>query len=490
METKNPAQTSGLPLCVDLDGTLIFTDLTFESLLSSLKRAPWLLLLIPLWLLKGKSHLKDQLARRSTPDVSVLPYNQAVVALVREAKKAGRQTVLVTGSHEQLATPVAAYLAIFDVVLATEADNNLIGANKARQLDEMFGQGRYEYVANAQVDITIWRNAAAAITVNASKRVVQEVAAMGKPHNDLPKPGTGLRIWLRAVRIQQWLKNLLLFIPIVTAHEMLNWEALAATALAFVCFGACASATYIINDLLDLDADRHHHKKRNRPFAAGAIDLKAGLTAVVVLLSTGLGLSWVLPTNFQLALVAYLAITLLYSLRLKRVASLDVIVLAGLYTLRIIAGAFAASINLSFWLLAFSMFIFLSLAIVKRVAELVEIRKEEQAKGKVLGTLHGRDYATDDSVVLQSLGAASGYLSVLVLALYIHSPEVTELYRTPELLWLIAPLMLLWVTRLWVVTARGYMDEDPIFFAVTDPETWATGVVVAGILMAAALVPS
>jgi 4-hydroxybenzoate polyprenyltransferase len=202
-------------------------------------------------------------------------------------------------------------------------------------------------------------------------------------------------------------------------------------------------------------------------------------------LLTGLGLSLLLPGGFQVALVAYLVVTLLYSLRLKRVASLDVIVLAGLYTLRIIAGAFAASISLSFWLLAFSMFIFLSLAMVKRVAELVEVRKEEQIIGKVLGKLRGREYATEDTMMLQGLGAASGYLSVLVLALYIHSPEVTELYRTPELLWLIAPLMLLWVTRLWMVTARGYMDEDPIFFAVKDPETWATGAMVVGILIAA-----
>lgn len=488
MESRIPAHADALPFCVDLDGTLIHTDLTFESLLSSLKRAPWLLFLLPLWLLKGKSHLKDQLASRSTLDTSVLPYNQAVVTLVKEAKKAGRQTVLVSGSHEQLVRPVAEHLALFDLVLATHTGNNLIGTNKARRLDDLFGQGRYEYVANAQVDVSVWRNAAAAITVNAPKRVVREVAAMGKPHKDLPKGNKGFRIWLRAIRIQQWVKNSLLFVPVITAHEVLNPEAVFAVLLAFVSFGACASATYLINDLLDLDADRHHHKKKLRPFAAGTIDVQQGLLAITGLMLTGLALALLLPVGFQLSLSAYLVATLLYSLSLKRVASLDVILLAGLYTLRIIAGAFATGIQLSFWLLAFSMFIFLSLALVKRVAELVEVRKQEAIANESSRKLRGREYATDDIAVLQSLGSSSGYLAVLVLALYIHSEEVFTLYRGPEFLWLIAPLLLLWVTRLWVVTARGYMDEDPIFYAVKDPETWATVLAVLLIMLAAAFV--
>lgn len=487
MERETDFGRAELALCVDLDGTLVRSDLTLESLLAAVKGRPWIILVLPWWILKGKNHMKDQLARHAQPDVEVLPYQSEVIELIRQARLDGRHVLLVTGSHISLAKKVAAHVALFDDVLGSTPDCNLIGRQKARLLEQQFGVGRFEYVANGRVDIAVWRSAWGAVTVNAPRAVVRQVAAMGIPHRDIQMLHTGWRTWLRAIRLQQWLKNLLLFIPVVTAHEMLNGEALAAAALAFVCFGACASATYIINDLLDLDADRHHHKKRNRPFAAGAIDLRAGMAAALLLLLTGLGLSWLLPGGFQLALVAYLVVTLLYSMRLKRVASLDVIVLAGLYTLRIIAGAFAASINLSFWLLAFSMFMFLSLAIVKRVAELVEVRKEEQANGEVLGKLRGREYSTEDTMVLQALGAASGYLSVLVLALYIHSPEVAQLYRAPELLWLIAPLMLLWVTRLWVVTARGYMDEDPIYFAVKDPETWATGALVAGILTAATM---
>ncbi|MGS5086914.1 UbiA family prenyltransferase [Hydrogenophaga sp. A37] len=487
MERESDCGWAAPALCVDLDGTLIRSDLTLESLLAALKGRPWLVLLLPWWILRGRSHMKDQLVRHSQPDVAVLPYQAEVIELIRQARLDGRHVLLVTGSHISLAKKVAAHVGLFDDVWGSTLDRNLIGRHKALLLEQQFGAGRFEYVANGRVDIAVWGRAWGAVTVNAPRSVVRQVAAMGIPHRDIQLPHAGWRTWLRAIRLQQWLKNLLLFVPVMTAHEMLNVEALAAAVLAFVCFGACASATYIINDLLDLDADRHHHKKRNRPFAAGAIDLRAGVAAVLLLLLTGLGLSWLLPEGFQFALGAYLVVTLLYSLRLKRVASLDVIVLAGLYTLRIIAGAFAASINLSFWLLAFSMFIFLSLAIVKRVAELVEVRKEEEAIGKALGKLRGREYATQDTMMLQSLGAASGYLSVLVLALYIHSPEVTGLYRAPELLWLIAPLMLLWVTRLWMVTARGYMDEDPIYFAVKDPETWATGALVAGILIAATM---
>lgn len=485
MENRKPAHTDALPFCVDLDGTLIRTDLTFESLLSVLKRAPWTFFLLPLWLLKGKSHLKDQLARRAHLDTTVLPYNPAVVELTRAARNAGRTTVLVTGSHEQLAQRIAEDLSLFDKVLATQAGTNLIGSNKARRLDEVFGQGNYEYVANAHVDLAVWRSAAAAVTVNAPRRVVRQVVAMGKPHKDLPAAGNPLRVWLRAIRIQQWVKNSLLFVPILTAHEVLNLEAVVNGLIAFVCFGACASATYIVNDLLDLDADRHHHKKKNRPFAAGTLSVQWGLVSIVGLMLTSLLLALTLPLGFQLSLLAYLVTTLLYSLWLKRVASLDVLVLAGLYTLRIIAGGFATGIDLSFWLLAFSMFIFLSLAIVKRVAELVEVRKRETAAKATLGKLRGREYDTEDIPVLQSLGTSSAYLAVLVLALYIHSTEVFELYRQPEILWLIAPLLLLWVTRLWVVTARGYMDEDPIFYAVKDPETWATGAAVVLIMLAA-----
>jgi 4-hydroxybenzoate polyprenyltransferase len=472
-------------LCVDLDGTLIRTDLTIECLLGALKVRPWLFFVLPFWWLKGKNYLKHRLVQASRLDVTVLPYLEEVLVLIQKARGEGRHVALVTGSHENLAQQVANHVRLFDTVLATNESRNLIGSNKAALLERTFGAGNFEYVANGRVDLAVWQKSGAAVTVNAPRSVVRQVAGMGIPHLDIPRPGAGWGVWFRAIRLQQWLKNLLLLVPIITAHEVMNFQAMGAVLLAFVSFSACASSTYLINDLLDLEADRHHQKKKKRPFAAGHLDVGAGLAVIVVLLVLGAGLGLLLPVGFRWALATYLLTTLLYSLWLKRLASLDVIVLAGLYTLRIIAGALATGISLSFWLLAFSMFIFLSLALVKRVAELVEVRKKEATTGVPLGKLRGREYSTEDVGVLQGLGAASGYLAVLVLALYIHSPEVSDLYRSPELLWLIAPLMLLWVTRMWLVTARGYMDEDPIFFAAKDPETWATGAMVALILIGA-----
>jgi 4-hydroxybenzoate polyprenyltransferase len=473
------------PLCVDLDGTLISTDLSVESLLCFLRGAPAAAFMLPIWFLGGRQNLKAELARRAQPDVSVLPYNEDVMRLIHAARDQGRRVVLVTGSNHMLADRIQSHLKLFDEVIASDSAVNLTGKRKAAVLSERFGEQAFEYVANGSVDLPVWESAAAAVTVNAPPGVVRRVAGLGKPHVDVVSPRSTLRAWLKGMRLHQWVKNLLLLVPLITGHRIFDLEALGGAAIAFLSFGLCASATYIVNDLFDLDADRHHSIKRSRPFAAGVLSIQSGIVGIGVLLASGLAVALLLPLSFQLALLGYVLSTLAYSLALKRVASLDVLILGGLYTLRIIAGAFAVGLPLSFWLLAFSMFIFLCLALVKRVAELMEQRDTAGAKPKT--RLKGREYSPTDIPVLQNMGAASGYLAVLVLALYINTPEITLLYRTPELLWLIAPLMLLWVTRLWVVTTRGYMDQDPIVFAIKDPETWAVAFVTAGILLAATL---
>ena len=294
--------------------------------------------------------------------------------------------------------------------------------------------------------------------------------------------------YLKALRPHQWVKNVLLFVPLITAHRLFDLAAVSSGLQGFLAFSLVASGTYILNDLFDLEADRSHNKKRHRAFAAGALSLKSGLIAFATLLAAGVWTALTLPLGFQLALLAYLLSTLLYSFWLKRVASLDVLILAGLYTLRVIAGGFAASVPPSFWLLAFSMFMFLCLALVKRIAELIELTKQEQRTESEPSSVRGREYKTDDIPILQILGATSGYLSVLVFALYINSEEVIRLYQTPKMLWLIAPLLLLWLTRLWVSTARGNMHEDPIFFAIKDPGTWMTALITTAILATATAV--
>jgi 4-hydroxybenzoate polyprenyltransferase/phosphoserine phosphatase len=481
-----PDPGTALPLCIDLDGTLTHTDLSVESLLVAVRNSPWIVFLLPAWFMRGKAYLKQRLSDHAEIDVSVLPYHEEVIALVRQARHERRRTVLVTGSHSKFAEQVGCHLGLFDEIMATHADCNLTGLTKAKALNERFGEHGFEYVANGSVDLPVWRFAAASVTVNTPRDVIRKVRQLGRPHANIPGSPASARAWLKAIRIHQWAKNALLFVPLITAHEILDPAAFLAVLIAFLCFGLCASATYIVNDLFDLESDRHHARKKHRPFAAGLISAKAGIIGAGLLIATGLGLALLLPPAFRLALGAYIVSTLLYSFRLKRVASLDVLILAGLYTLRVIAGAFAAGITLSFWLLAFSMFIFLCLALVKRVAELIELRKRGANNPSI--EIRGREYSTQDIPILQTLGATSGYLAVLVLALYINSPEVLELYHAPEILWLIAPLLLLWVTRLWIVTTRGYMDEDPIFFAIKDPETWITAVITGLILVAATFV--
>jgi 4-hydroxybenzoate polyprenyltransferase len=479
--SKQPNQ---LPLCVDLDGTLTLADLSAESFLKAIRKAPWLLFLVPFWLLRGRSHLKDRLSRYADLDASVLPYDPRVVDLVRQAKRDRRLTVLITGSHRRYADLVSTYLGLFDEVCATNAQRNLTGSTKARHLEERFGIGGFEYVANGKIDLHVWQLAAAAVTVNAPQAVVSKVQKLGRPHIDLPGSRPSLRLWLKAIRIHQWAKNLLLFVPLFLAHRLLDVELLGSVVVGFVSFGCCASAAYVINDLIDLEADRVHLRKRNRPFAAGKLSAAAGIVCAVALLGIGIALAFTLPVAFRFVLAAYITTTFLYSFRLKIVPSLDVLLLAGLYTLRVIAGTFAAGLELSFWLLAFSMFMFLCLALIKRVAELVELRDRDSGTA---AKIHGREYNVQDIPVLQTMGACSGYLAVLVLALYINSSDVLELYDSPQLLWLIAPLLLLWVTRLWLVTTRGYMNEDPIFFAIKDPETWITAALTSLILVGATM---
>ena len=477
-----------LALCVDLDGTLIKTDLSVESFLGVVKSSPWLVFLMPFWILQGRSVLKAHLAKRAHIDVAVLPYRNEVLQLVEVAREKGRMTALVTGSNEGYAQRIQRHLGIFDHVYASDEHCNLTGRRKAEFLVEKFGEGGYEYVANGRVDVPVWERAGQIVTVNAPKSLQKSLARLGKPQRNIDSVPITAKTWLNAVRSHQWAKNALLFVPLLTAHRLLDVAAIVSVLNAFLVFGLVASATYIVNDLFDLNSDRHHDRKRHRPFAAGTISIKAGIVLSTAMLAIGTAISLDLPVGFRLSLLAYLVSTLLYSFRFKRIASLDVIVLAGLYTLRVIAGGAAAGVPLSFWLLAFSMFIFLCLALVKRVAELIELQEKETIAEHERSTVRGREYRTADIPILQTLGAVSGYLAVLVIALYINSDEVIALYRTPEILWLVAPLLLLWVTRLWLVTTRGNMHEDPIFFAIKDPETWVTALVTAGILAAATVV--
>ena len=455
------------PLCVDLDGTLLRSDLLMESTLALLAQRPWMLFLLPWWLLRGKAHLKRQVALRVRLDPATLPYDARVLDYLRANPR--RHRVLCTASDDGLVRPLAEHLGCFDEVMASDGQRNLAGSNKARALVERFGERGFDYAGNGTVDLAVWSHARRALVVNAGPALARAAASRCEVEAHWPDQGGGLRAWLRALRLHQWLKNLLVFIPLLASHRFFDPDALVASASGFLAFGLCASGVYLLNDLLDLPSDRQHPRKRLRPFAAGSLSLLQGALLAPVLALAGLAVAWWAEPRFALVLAAYYLLTLGYSLQFKRVVMLDVILLAALYTVRIIGGTVVIGAMLSFWLLAFSMFIFLSLALLKRYTELAAMLAAGRSDAA------GRGYTVEDLPLLQSQGASAGYLAVLVLALYINSAESIALYARPQVLWLLCPLMLYWVSRTWVIAHRGEMNDDPVVFAATDRVSQVVG---------------
>ncbi|MBB4862982.1 4-hydroxybenzoate polyprenyltransferase [Pseudomonas nitritireducens] len=460
------------PLVIDLDGTLIHSDLLLESGLSFLKHQP-LQFLSPLrWLAGGKSILKSRLAQAAPVDVAVLPYNQAVLRLIEREKAQGRPIVLATASHRHYAEQIAAHLGVFDQVLASDESINLSADRKRDALVREYGEGGYDYAGNSRDDLPVWAKARYAYLVNSNGKITRQAHLNGNVEDELkPDSRNLLRLWMKALRLHQWAKNALIFIPLLASHRLLEMDLLLSGVLAFFLFGLCASSVYILNDLLDLEDDRHHSSKCRRPFASGALSISSGLLAFPLLLGGAfLGAALLLPWKFSLALAAYYLLTLAYSFWLKRLMTVDVIVLAMLYTSRIVAGTFAFGVRLTFWMLAFSMFIFLSLALVKRYAEL----REARSRGSE-GKTRGRGYFPDDLEMISSLGASSGYLSVMVLALYIQDGSTASMYHYPQIIWLACPLLLYWITRMWMLTHRGLMHDDPVVFAIKDRTSLVVG---------------
>jgi 4-hydroxybenzoate polyprenyltransferase len=449
-----------VPLCIDLDGTLIRSDLLLESALNLLRRNPLYIFRFAGWLLRGKAHLKREIAERAAIDVGLLPYETRLVEWLH-TEQGQRRRVLCTASHRTLADAVAAHVGGFESVMASDGQCNLAGAQKRENLCTSFGEKGFDYAGNAAPDLHVWTHARRAIVVNASSSVQREAQRRFTVDRVFEREQDRWRAWRKALRVHQWLKNLLVFLPLITAHLALAPAKVSQAAMAFLAFCLCASGVYVLNDLVDLEADRRHPRKRLRPFAAGNLSLASGLVAAPVLTLLGFAVASALSLRFMLALGGYYALTVGYSFLFKRIAMLDTVVLAGLYTVRIIAGTIAIQVGVSFWLLAFSMFLFFSLALIKRYTELRGLLQS--------GNVHGaRGYAIEDLGLIQSLGAASGYLSVLVLALYINSTASEALYHRPQMLWLLCPALLYWVSRTWLIAHRGAMHDDPVVFALSD----------------------
>jgi 4-hydroxybenzoate polyprenyltransferase/phosphoglycolate phosphatase-like HAD superfamily hydrolase len=456
-------------LVVDMDGTLTRTDTLHEAVLAYVAADPFRLFRLVRWLREGKAGFKRRLAGERLLDAGALPLNESVVALLEKARAEGRRTALVSAADQRQAEALAAQLGLFDEVhgtgTAAAGDGvNLGGREKAAFLCLRYGERGYDYVGDSRADLPAWAAARRAITVNAPRALRAAAERLNPSIEHIAGPEASRRrigTYLGALRPHQWSKNLLIFLPILAAHDL---GATGVAIAAFIAFSLTASSVYILNDMLDLEADRAHPRKRTRAFASGTIPLSHGFVLAPGLLAAAVIIALVFtPIAFLGVLALYYALTLAYSLWLKRKLIIDVWTLAGLYTIRILAGAAAAGVPLSFWMLAFSMFLFLSLAAVKRQAELTERLRHGKQKWAA-----GRAYVADDLPVVRGMALAAGYGAVLVFALYIDSPDVAELYARPQILWAACPILLYWVSRMVMVTHRGWMTDDPIVFAVRD----------------------
>lgn len=459
--TANLTFGDGIPLVVDLDGTLITTDILYEGILILLRKNPLYIFLCFFWLLKGKVCLKNEIFKVAAIRYELLPCNKDLLDFLQTESTKGRKLVLATAALQFNAQEIAKIYPIFDEIYGTEKVN-LKGGNKLKTLINLFGESKFDYIGNSHSDLKIIASARYAYLVNPSKsteRRAKEISQLKyvwrskKPH---------LKEYLKAIRVYQWIKNLLIFVPLITSHSFHSFHLILQAAEAFFAFSFVASAGYLINDLFDLNSDRSHPRKRFRPFASGKLSIVSGVVLGCILLTVGLTLAAQLSHYFLLILLLYFITSFSYSLYFKKLVLFDVFILAMLYSSRVIAGGIATNIPISFWLMAFSIFIFLSLAFVKRYSELMKVNSISGLKD------WGREYVTADLNLIQSMGVVSGFLSVVVFSLYIYSPEVSHLYSHPKILWGINVMLLFWISHIWFVTNRGKMTDDPIVFAIKD----------------------
>lgn len=467
-------------LAVDLDGTLLRSDMLFETFWSSISATIQQPMRCIQTALGGKAALKRLLARHSNIDPATLPYNKGVLRYIEEWRAKGGRAVLVTASDQALADDIAAHLDLFDEVHGSDGRKNLKGHAKAEFLVARFGENGFVYMGDSPCDLDVWRHANKAVTVNAGASLKHKASSLGIPSEHLASQPSRSKPYVKAMRPHQWLKNLLIFLPMLAAHQF-DIETLWQGALAFLAFSLMASGVYVLNDLLDLHSDRAHPRKRKRPFASGAASLMRGTFMAPMLIAGGVGLSALLGERMLLVMIIYFIFTTAYSLWLKRQMVLDICLLSMLYTIRIVAGGAAMSIPLSVWLLAFSMFFFFSLAAVKRQAELVDMRE----RGEILAT--GRGYHVDDLPIISMMGISAGYVAVVIMAFYVNSDAMVVLYHQPTALWGICFVLLYWITHMVMVTHRGEMHDDPVVYAVTDRLSQICGLFILLFVMAGVL---
>jgi len=489
--TGATALRAGVALCVDLDGTLVKSDTLLDTVLVLARQRPMELVHIPGWIAQGRAAFKRHLTELVKLDVEYLPYNRPLLEYLRQEYGEGREIYLATAADRELAERIAAYLGIFAGVLASDGATNLAGGNKLAAFRAKFGEN-FCYIGNARPDVELLAACVSPMVANPDRALLAGMKRTGTVAvARFEDRGAVLRSWLKAIRLHQWAKNMLIFVPLLLAHQW-HLRTFGGAITGFFSFGMCASATYILNDLLDLEADRRHPRKRRRPFAAGDLSAIAGVMVMGLLMLGALALALALPHVFNALpgtavlaspysflgwLALYTTVTLSYSLYLKRKLLLDVFVLSGLYTVRIMAGSAATGIPMSPWLAGFGVFFFLSLAFVKRFSELEGLRERGASVS------NGRGYFVSDLEQLRALGTGAMYAAVVVLSIYINNPETNFLYAHPVRLWVVVPVLLLWLSQVWMLASRGEMHDDPVVFAITDKRSLLLGMLMAAVIL-------
>ncbi|MFA5688350.1 MAG: UbiA family prenyltransferase [Kiritimatiellales bacterium] len=465
---------TSVPLCVDLDGTLVKTDTFVQALILLIRNRPAALFSFHRWMSGGPAAFKQRVAQEVEIDPAALPYHTGLLTFLQNERATGRELILTTASDMVPARAVAAQLGIFSDVMASDGKTNLKAGCKRTALAARFGEKNFDYAGNSGADIPVWNSAREIIAVNpdsSARRFLKN-----KPARMFEDRPPAFKCWIKALRVRQWIKNILVFVPMILAHRLTEPALYINAVLAFFAFSCMASAIYVCNDLFDLNSDQHHPRKKFRPFAAGNISANGAVISFFIMLIASFAVAGFLPAEFSRVLILYLILNACYSWRLKQIALLDVLLLAFLYVLRIIAGTAAYGVETSPWLIAFSMFLFFSLALIKRYAELRE-SNPEKVKNR------GRGYRAADLPLLAAFGAGSGTVAVLVLALYINSAKVVQFYPSPAILWLLCPVFFYWVARLWLLAGRGEIPDDPLEFSVRDVQTWIIGAFSAVILI-------
>lgn len=473
MSSIDKNKFAGKPLCLDLDGTLIATDSLAESLIVMIKTKPLYFFILPFWILRGKYFFKSKIEQHSKLSPEKLPYIAQVLEFAKAEKAKGRMIVLATATMQGIADKIAEYLGIFDLVLGSKGGINLRSTYKRDKLVELFGEKGFDYAGDSKADIKVWKSADKAIVVHPNNSVLKAAQAIGNVDKIFKEHFSIIKTYIKQIRVYQWIKNILLFLPFILAHKLFDSDIITNVGIGFISFSFLASFVYVLNDLMDLEADRIHPRKKFRPLASGKITLFRAFQLLPLLLCLSFGLSLMfLPFTFTLILIGYALTNIVYSIYAKKLMILDIIILSSFYTLRIIAGAIAADVVVSPWLIEFSIFFFFSLAAVKRFSELLNLREQNQTSAK------RRGYLVTDLDLVQNFGVISGYISVLIIAFYVHSDAVILLYKRPEVLWAISPCLLYWISRIWLLAHRGQLNEDPIVFTGKDRISYLIAIVI------------